>query len=60
MAQQRRGLGKGLGALIPTGPVAPAGGAVPGGRTVGAGEITVPGGPPSPVEQPATVGGAYF
>ena len=30
MAQQKRGLGKGLGALIPTGPVTLPGGAVPG------------------------------
>ena len=62
MAQQKRGLGKGLGALIPTGPVTPPAGAVGGG---------VPGGPGTAVagpaagagygpEQPATVGGAYF
>ncbi|PZS40636.1 MAG: chromosome partitioning protein ParB [Pseudonocardiales bacterium] len=60
MAQQKRGLGKGLGALIPTGPVIPPGGAAPGAQTRDAGGMTAPGGPPSPVEQQATVGGAYF
>ena len=61
MAQQKRGLGKGLGALIPTGPVTPPGGALPGGPASAAGGMTVPGGPPgSPAEQRATVGGAYF
>lgn len=53
MAQQKRGLGKGLGALIPTGPVTPPGGAAGGG--VPGGEAVAPGGP-----VPATVGGAYF
>ena len=64
MAQQKRGLGKGLGALIPTGPVTPPGGAVPRGAVPGS---TAPGGPGtaaggrgSPPEYPATVGGAYF
>lgn len=52
MAQQKRGLGKGLGALIPT---APAGG--PGRSAVG----YLPGPPESgAVLQPATIGGAYF
>ncbi len=52
MAQQKRGLGKGLGALIPT---APAG--EPGRSAVG----YLPGPPESgAVLQPATIGGAYF
>jgi ParB family chromosome partitioning protein len=52
MAQQKRGLGKGLGALIPTGPMAPpnAPRGVPGGA--------VPGGDPSPSH--GSVSGAYF
>jgi ParB family chromosome partitioning protein len=60
MAQQKRGLGKGLGALIPTGPVIPPGGAAGGG--VPGGEGTGPGGPVSGSAPgaPATVGGAYF
>jgi ParB family transcriptional regulator, chromosome partitioning protein len=60
MAQQKRGLGKGLGALIPTGPVIPPGGAVPGGS--GATGVAMPGaGISAPAaDQPATVGGAYF
>jgi ParB family chromosome partitioning protein len=60
MAQQKRGLGKGLGALIPTGPVTPPGGAVPGGS--GATGVAMPGaGISAPAaDQPATVGGAYF
>ena len=60
MAQQKRGLGKGLGALIPTGPIPPPGGAVSSGGPGGAGTATsglVPGYAPG---QPATVGGAYF
>jgi ParB family chromosome partitioning protein len=64
MAQQKRGLGKGLGALIPTGPVTPPSGAVPGGAVPGS---TAPGGSGTPAggrgsapEYPATVGGAYF
>ena len=52
MAQQKRGLGKGLGALIPMAPTgqagAPAGGYRPGGQ---AGGVSA---------QPSTVGGAYF
>ena len=59
MAQQKRGLGKGLGALIPTGPVTPPGGAVPGGS--GATGAVRPGaGISAAADQPATVGGAYF
>jgi ParB family chromosome partitioning protein len=59
MAQQKRGLGKGLGALIPTAPLgsstaAPGG---PGGR--GAGEMAAGQGGPGWAEQSA-VGGAYF
>jgi ParB family transcriptional regulator, chromosome partitioning protein len=62
MAQQKRGLGKGLGALIPTGPVTLPAGAVgrgiPGGPgTAAAGLAAGAGYAP---EQPATVGGAYF
>jgi ParB family transcriptional regulator, chromosome partitioning protein len=64
MAQQKRGLGKGLGALIPTGPVTPPSGAVPGGTVPGStapgGSGTPAGGRGSPPEYPATVGGAYF
>jgi ParB family transcriptional regulator, chromosome partitioning protein len=66
MAQQKRGLGKGLGALIPTGPVTPpggalSGGAVPGGPGTAAGTPAAPGVPAGPgAEQPATAGGAYF
>ena len=60
MAQQKRGLGRGLGALIPTGPVTPAEGAARSG---------MPGGPAAPngaglsgaaAGQPLMVGGAYF
>ena len=58
MAQQKRGLGKGLGALIPTGPVTSPGGAVPGGS--GATGAVRPGAGISAADQPATVGGAYF
>jgi ParB family transcriptional regulator, chromosome partitioning protein len=54
MAQQKRGLGKGLGALIPTGPITPPGGAVHGGSGA------IPGAGTSAANQPATVGGAYF
>ena len=60
MAQQKRGLGKGLGALIPTGPVTLPSGALasksgsPGVVTPGAG-TSVPA-----ADQPATIGGAYF
>src|SRR5450631_4704767 len=64
MAQQKRGLGKGLGALIPTGPVTPPSGAVPGGAVPGStasgGSGTPAGGRGSAPEYPATVGGAYF
>jgi ParB family transcriptional regulator, chromosome partitioning protein len=66
MAQQKRGLGKGLGALIPTGPVTPpggalSGGAVPGGPGTAGGTTASPGVPPGPdAEQPVTAGGAYF
>jgi ParB family chromosome partitioning protein len=60
MAQQKRGLGKGLGALIPTGPVTPPGGAVAGGARGGAGAGTSGPPPGYAPEQPATVGGAYF
>jgi ParB family transcriptional regulator, chromosome partitioning protein len=66
MAQQKRGLGKGLGALIPTGPVTPPGGAVPGGAVPGGpgtagGRTAASGVPPGlSAEQPATAGGAYF
>ena len=64
MAQQKRGLGKGLGALIPTGPVAPPSGAVPGGARPGSpgpgGPGTAAGGGGSAAEYPATVEGAYF
>jgi ParB family chromosome partitioning protein len=54
MAQQKRGLGKGLGALIPTGPAPVAG---PGLRPDGAGFAGAAGLPP---EGRGTVGGAYF
>src|SRR3984885_3260951 len=66
MAQQKRGLGKGLGALIPTGPATPpggalSGGAVPGGPGTAAGTTAAPGVPAGPgAEQSATAGGAYF
>ena len=60
MAQQKRGLGKGLGALIPTGPVTPPGGAVGGGARGGAAAGTSGPAPGYAPEQPATVGGAYF
>ena len=64
MAQQKRGLGRGLGALIPTGPVTPPSGAVPGGTVPGSaapgGSGTPAGGRGSPPDYPATVGGAYF
>src|ERR1700729_4617674 len=66
MAQQKRGLGKGLGALIPTGPGTPPGGAPPGGAAPGGpgtagGTTAAPGVPAGPgAEQPATAGGAYF
>jgi ParB family transcriptional regulator, chromosome partitioning protein len=66
MAQQKRGLGKGLGALIPTGPVTPPGGAlsgrpVPGGPGTAGDRTAAPGVPPGPgAEQPAAAGGAYF
>src|SRR3984957_15864356 len=66
MAQQKRGLGKGLGALIPTGPVTPpggalSGGAVPGGPGTAGGSMAARGGPPGPrADQPGTAGGAYF
>jgi ParB family transcriptional regulator, chromosome partitioning protein len=66
MAQQKRGLGKGLGALIPTGPVTPpggalSGGAVPGGPGTAAGTTAAPGVPAGPgAEQPGMAGGAYF
>jgi ParB family chromosome partitioning protein len=66
MAQQKRGLGKGLGALIPTGPVTPpggalSGGAVPGGPGTPGGRTAAPGVTPgSRADQPATAGGAYF
>jgi ParB family transcriptional regulator, chromosome partitioning protein len=60
MAQQKRGLGKGLGALIPTGPVTLPGGAVPG-RSDATGVATPGTGISAPAaDQPATVGGAYF
>ena len=60
MAQQKRGLGKGLGALIPTGPVTLPSGAVPG-RSGPPGVATPGAGTPVPAaDQPATVGGAYF
>ncbi len=61
MAQQKRGLGRGLGALIPTGPITPPGGAVPGGSGPAAGGVPGPGVPLGAApEHPATVGGAYF
>jgi ParB family transcriptional regulator, chromosome partitioning protein len=55
MAQQKRGLGKGLGALIPTGPAPLAGAAQ---RAPGGAGIVVRAEPP--VEAHETVGGAYF
>ncbi len=60
MAQQKRGLGKGLGALIPTGPLTAPGGAIPGGS--GATGDAMPGAviTAPAADQPATVGGAYF
>jgi ParB family chromosome partitioning protein len=63
MAQQKRGLGKGLGALIPTGPITPPGGAVPGGSgaTGGTGATMRGAALSAPAaDQPAMVGGAYF
>jgi ParB family chromosome partitioning protein len=60
MAQQKRGLGKGLGALIPTGPVTPVGGAVPGGPGASGVAMAAPGIFAPAADQPATVGGAYF
>jgi ParB family chromosome partitioning protein len=60
MAQQKRGLGKGLGALIPTGPLTPAGGAVPGGPGATGVAMPAPGISAPAADQPATVGGAYF
>jgi len=65
MAQQKRGLGKGLGALIPTGPVTPpggalSGGAVPGGPGTPGGRTAAPGVSPGPGADQPTAGGAYF
>jgi ParB family chromosome partitioning protein len=60
MAQQKRGLGKGLGALIPTGPVTPAGGAGLGGPGATGVAMTGPGISAPAADQPVTVGGAYF
>jgi len=65
MAQQKRGLGKGLGALIPTGPVTPAGGmaggGMPGGSGPAPGGVAGHGGPAgAAAEQPVMAGGAYF
>ncbi|MFI6484499.1 ParB/RepB/Spo0J family partition protein [Nonomuraea sp. NPDC050663] len=57
MSQQRRGLGKGLGALIPTGPIVDGTGAV----ATGAG--SAPGSPSAPEEAnggPKPIIGAYF
>ncbi len=51
MAQQKRGLGKGLGALIPTGPVTPAGGMARGGMPGGSG--LAPGGVAGRAARPA-------
>ncbi|WP_327088584.1 ParB/RepB/Spo0J family partition protein [Nonomuraea sp. NBC_01738] len=50
MSQQRRGLGKGLGALIPTGPIVDGTGAV----------ATDGGGPASEAPGPKPIAGAYF
>jgi ParB family chromosome partitioning protein len=55
MAQQKRGLGKGLGALIPTGPAPLAGAAQ---RAPGGAGTVAPAGPPVGARE--TVGGAYF
>jgi ParB family chromosome partitioning protein len=60
MAQQKRGLGKGLGALIPTGPVTRPGGAVPGGSGVIGVAMPATGISAPAADHPATVGGAYF
>jgi ParB family chromosome partitioning protein len=61
MAQQKRGLGKGLGALIPTGPVTPPGGAVPGGPGRAGGAPAAPGnGGPATATRDQPAGGAYF
>lgn len=55
MAQQKRGLGRGLGALIPTGPVpGPSAGAP------GPGDVTVGAGTGQPVPAAGAIAGAYF
>ena len=57
MAQQKRGLGKGLGALIPTGPMPGAGPSTgPGPATAAAG----PAAPAGPAGHRGSVDGAYF
>lgn len=58
MAQQKRGLGKGLGALIPTGPVPGAG---PSAGSAQAAPATSPAGADGgPADAHGSVGGAYF
>ena len=58
MAQQKRGLGKGLGALIPTGPV-PGGPGLSAGAP-GPGDVTVGAGTRQPVPAAGAIAGAYF
>jgi len=58
MAQQKRGLGKGLGALIPTGPGP--GGPGPSAGVPGPGDITVGAGTGHPVPAAGAIAGAYF
>ncbi len=58
MAQQKRGLGKGLGALIPTGPVAGAPGSSAG--APGPGNVTLGAGTGQPGPAAGAIAGAYF
>ncbi len=58
MAQQKRGLGKGLGALIPTGPVP--GGPGPSAGVPGPGDVTAAGGAGHRDGAAGAIGGAYF
>jgi ParB family transcriptional regulator, chromosome partitioning protein len=59
MAQQKRGLGKGLGALIPTGPM-PGAGPSAGSAAVPSGASGLAGTDGRPGEPHGSVGGAYF
>ena len=58
MAQQKRGLGKGLGALIPTGPVP--GGPGPSASMPGRGDVPVGAATGHPGPQAGVIDGAYF